>query len=113
MGTMVDANVHLWDQAANPVFWLSDRTMLVDMLGDYRSLPDRYTLDDYLRATAPFDVRRCRSGPIPGPRIQIAAIDWVRRQDRDGLVAGIVTLGDPLARRLRRLRRRGSPTTSW
>lgn len=96
VGTMVDANVHLWDQATNPVFWLSDRTMLVDMLGDYRSLPDRYTLDGYLRATAPFDI----GGAIwsdPGTADPVAAIDWVHRQDRDGLVVGIVTLGDPLA----------------
>jgi predicted TIM-barrel fold metal-dependent hydrolase len=96
MGPMVDANVHLWDQATNPVFWLSDRTMLVDMLGDYRSLPDRYTLDDYLRATAPFDI----GGVIwsdPGTADPVAAIDWVHQQDPHGLVAGIVTLGDPLA----------------
>ena len=96
MGTMVDANVHLWDQAANPVFWLSDRTMVVDMIGDYRSLPDRYTLDDYLRATAPFDVSRVIWSD-PGTADPIAAIDWVRQQDVAGIVAGIVTLADPLA----------------
>ena len=93
---MVDANVHLWDQATNPVFWLTDRTMVVDMLGDYRSLPDRYTLVDYLRATAPFDI----GGVIwsdPGTADPLAAIDWVRQQDPHGLVVGIVTLGDPLA----------------
>ena len=96
MGTMVDANVHLWDQAVNPVFWLSDRTMVVDMIGDYRSLPDRYTLDDYLRATAPFDVSRVIWSD-PGTADPIAAIDWVRQQDVAGIVAGIVTLADPLA----------------
>ncbi len=74
IGTIVDANVHLWDQATNPVFWLSDRTMLVDMLGDYGSLPDRYTLDDYLRAAGPFDI----GGVIwsdPGTADPVAAVD--------------------------------------
>ena len=106
VGTMVDANVHLWDQATNPVFWLSDRTMLVDMLGDYRSLPDRYVLDDYVRATALFDI----GGLIwfdPGIVDSVAAIDWVHRQDRDGLVVGIVTLGLSACARLRRLRGAG------
>jgi predicted TIM-barrel fold metal-dependent hydrolase len=96
MGPMVDANVHLWDQAAIPVFWLSDRTAVVEMLGDYRSLPDRYTLDDYRRATAPFDI----GGVIwsdPGTSDPLAAVDWVRQQDAHGLLAGIVTLGDPFA----------------
>jgi predicted TIM-barrel fold metal-dependent hydrolase len=96
MGPMVDANVHLWDQAAIPVFWLSDRTAVVDMLGDYSSLPDRYTLDHYLPATAPFRV----SGVIwsdPGTADPLVAVDWVRQQDRQGLVAGIVSLGDPFA----------------
>lgn len=96
MGTMVDANLHLWDQAVDPVFWLSDRTLVVDMLGDYSSLPDRFTLDDYRRVTALFDV-----GAViwsdPGTADPIAAIDWVRQQDAQGVVAGVVTLGDPLA----------------
>jgi predicted TIM-barrel fold metal-dependent hydrolase len=96
MGTMVDANVHLWDQATNPVFWLSDRTMLVDMLGDYRSLPDRYTVEDYVAAIAPFDISRVIWSD-PGTADPVAAIEWVRQQDPQGLVAGIVTLGDPLA----------------
>jgi predicted TIM-barrel fold metal-dependent hydrolase len=96
IGPMVDANVHLWDQAGNPVFWLSDRTMVVDMLGNYDSLPDRYTLDDYLESTAPSPV----DGVIwsdAGAADPIAALDWVRRQDRHGVLAGLVTLGDPYA----------------
>ena len=40
MGPVVDSNVHLWDQRDNPVFWLQDRTLVRDMLGDYDSLPD-------------------------------------------------------------------------
>jgi hypothetical protein len=44
----VDSNVHLWDQSDTPVFWLSDRTLVGEMLGDYNALPDRYALDDYL-----------------------------------------------------------------
>ena len=49
IGPIVDCNVHLWDQRDNPVFWLADRTLVRDMLGDYESLPDRYTLADYRR----------------------------------------------------------------
>src|SRR5262245_65696200 len=93
---MVDATVHLWDQATNPVFWLSDRTMVVEMLGDYDSLPDRYALDDYLRMTAPLTV----SGVIwsdAGAADPIGALAWVRSQDQDGILAGLVTLGDPYA----------------
>src|SRR5262245_20226220 len=96
IGPMVDANVHLWDQASNPVFWLSDRTMVVDMLGNYDALPDLYTIDDYLESTAPFPV----DGIIwsdAGAANPIAALDWVRRQDRHGILAGLVTLGDPYA----------------
>ena len=94
LGPMVDANVHLWDQATNPVFWLSDRTTVVDMLGDYTSLPDRYTLDDYLGTTTLFDL----SGVVwsdAGAADPIRAIEWVRDQDTEGRLAGIVTLGDP------------------
>jgi predicted TIM-barrel fold metal-dependent hydrolase len=96
VGSLVDANVHLWDQAANPVFWLSDRTTVVDLLGDYSSLPDRFLLDDYLRAAEPFAV----DGIIwsdAGAADPVGALDWVRRQDTDGVVIGLVTLGDPLA----------------
>jgi hypothetical protein len=31
---LVDCNVHLWDQTANPVFWLTDRSLVRDMLGN-------------------------------------------------------------------------------
>ena len=57
IGPIVDGNVHLWDQRDNPVFWLSDRALRRDMLGDYDSLPDRYNLSDYRRETAGYDVR--------------------------------------------------------
>lgn len=97
MGPMIDANLHLWDQAANPVFWLSDRSLVVDMLGDYDSLPDRYTLDDHLEAIAPHTV----DGVIwsdAGAADPLAALRWVRDQDRGrGLVSGLVTLADPFA----------------
>lgn len=96
VGPVIDGNVHLWDQTANPVFWLSDRTTLRDMLGDYDSLPDRYTLEDYRRATSAFTVE----GIIwsdPGAADPLAAIASVRDQDHAGLVVGIVTLADPLA----------------
>jgi predicted TIM-barrel fold metal-dependent hydrolase len=56
-GPIVDCNVHLRDQRDNPVFWLSDRTLVRDMIGDYSSLPDRYILADYRRETAGHDVR--------------------------------------------------------
>ena len=52
IGPIVDCNVHLWDQRDNPVFWLSDRTVVRDMLGDYDSLPDSYTLSDYRNTLA-------------------------------------------------------------
>ena len=71
LGPIVDCNVHLWDQRDNPVFWLTDRTRVRDLIGNYDSLPDVYTLDDYERETAGFDVR--------------------------GIVTGIVSLGDPAA----------------
>jgi hypothetical protein len=37
---LIDCNVHLWDQTTNPIFWLSDRTLVREMIGDYDSLPD-------------------------------------------------------------------------
>jgi predicted TIM-barrel fold metal-dependent hydrolase len=94
-GPIVDGNVHLWDQSDNPVFWLSDRTLVRDMLGDYDSLPDRYTLSEYRRETAGYDVR----GVIwsdAGAADPLAAADWVSRQ-QDGAppVIAMVTLGDP------------------
>ena len=36
MSSLVDANVHLWDQRDNPVFRLTDRTLVRDLLGDRR-----------------------------------------------------------------------------
>jgi predicted TIM-barrel fold metal-dependent hydrolase len=95
IGAIIDCNVHSWDQRDNPVFWLSDRTLVRDMLGDYDSLPDRYTLSDYRRETAGYDVR----GVIwsdAGAADPLAAADWVSRQ-QDGAppVIAMVTLGDP------------------
>ena len=95
VGPVVDCNVHLWDQRDNPVFWLSDRTLVRDMLGDYDRLPDRYTLSDYRQATLDCDVR----GVIwsdAGAADPLAAADWVSRQ-QDGMppVIAMVTLGDP------------------
>lgn len=52
IGPIVDCNVHLWNQGDNPVFWLSDRTVVRDMLGDYDSLPDRYTSSEPPRGGA-------------------------------------------------------------
>ena len=74
---IVDCNVHLWDQHENPVFWLSDRTLVRGMLGDSGHLPDRYTLPDYRRETMGHDVR----GVIwsdAGAADPMAAADWVR-----------------------------------
>jgi predicted TIM-barrel fold metal-dependent hydrolase len=97
IGPIVDCNVHLWDQRDNPVFWLSDRTLVRDMLGDYGSLPDTYALPDYRQQTLGYDVR----GVIwsdAGAADPLAAADWVsRQQDGDGAppVIALVTLGDP------------------
>ena len=93
IGPIVDCNVHLWDQHDNPVFWLSDRTLVRDMLGDYDSLPDRYALSDYRRDTAGYDVR----GVIwsdAGASDPLAAADWVASGGAP-LVIALVTLGDP------------------
>ena len=92
---IVDSNVHLWDQRDNPVFWLSDRSLVRDLLGNYDSLPDVYTLDDYERETAAFDVRGIVWSDA-GAADPVAAAEWVSRQDRDrGLVIGLMSLGDP------------------
>jgi len=93
---IVDANVHLWDQVHNAVSWLSDRTLLRDMLGNYDALPDRYTLTDYRRDTAPLPVE----GVVwsdPGCADPEAAIRAVEEQDDGQTLVGIVTLGDPRA----------------
>ncbi|MEU6082539.1 amidohydrolase family protein [Streptomyces sp. NPDC047108] len=97
-GPLLDSNVHLWDQAENPVFWLSDRTMLRHVIGDYDDLPDRYTLTDYERDTAGRGV----TGVIwsdAGAADPIAAAARVAGEQGarggHGLVKGLVTLGDP------------------
>lgn len=98
LGPVVDSNVHLWDQRDNPVFWLSDRTLVRELLGDYDSLPDVYTLDDYERETAAFDVRGIVWSDA-GAADPVAAAEWVSRQDRGrGLVIGLMSLGDPAER---------------
>jgi predicted TIM-barrel fold metal-dependent hydrolase len=97
LGPIVDCNVHLWDQRANPVFWLTDRTLVRDLIGNYDSLPDVYTLGDYERETAGFDVRGIVWSDA-GAADPVAAAEWVGRQhDERGLVTGIVSLGDPAA----------------
>ena len=94
IGPIVDGNVHLWDQRDNPVFWLSDRALLRDMLGDYDSLPDRHTLSHYRRETAGYDVR----GVIwsdAGAADPLAAANWVSQLDGTPPVIAMVSLGDP------------------
>jgi predicted TIM-barrel fold metal-dependent hydrolase len=94
IGPVTDSNVHLWEQDRNPIFWLSDRTMVRDMIGDYDSLPDTYALTDYVDATSDFDV----SGVVwsdAGAADPVAAAEWVAAQDTDGRVIGLVALGDP------------------
>jgi predicted TIM-barrel fold metal-dependent hydrolase len=97
IGPIVDCNVHLWDQQENPVFWLSDRTLVRDMIGDYESLPDSYVLADYRRETAGHDVR----GVIwsdAGAADPLAAAAWVTQQQNETIpIVAIVTLGDPLS----------------
>jgi predicted TIM-barrel fold metal-dependent hydrolase len=99
LGPIVDCNVHLWDQRDNPVFWLADRTLVRDLIGDYDSLPDVYTLRDYERETAGFEVRGIVWSDA-GAADPVAAAEWVHRQHEErGLVTGIVSLGDPAANR--------------
>jgi predicted TIM-barrel fold metal-dependent hydrolase len=94
VGPVVDCNVHLWSQRRNPVFWLTDRTMLRDMIGDYDSLPDTYALADYDSATSAFDVRGVVWSDA-GAADPVAAAAWVAAQDTAGHVIGLVSLGDP------------------
>src|SRR5215831_12727427 len=95
VAALVDCNVHLWDQTVNPVFWLSDRTLVRDMLGNYDSLPDTYTLDDYRREVAGQDVRGIVWSDA-GADDPIAAAAWVQGQCEELNVPGaLVTLGDP------------------
>jgi predicted TIM-barrel fold metal-dependent hydrolase len=97
LGPIVDCNVHLWDQRDNPVFWLTDRTLVRDLIGDYDSLPEVYTLVDYERETAGFPVRGIVWSDA-GAADPVAAAEWVERQHEErGLVTGIVSLGDPAA----------------
>jgi predicted TIM-barrel fold metal-dependent hydrolase len=97
MASIVDCNVHLWDQRHNPVFWLTDRTLVRDLIGNYDSLPDVYELRDYERETAGFDVRGIVWSDA-GAADPVAAAEWVRRQHEErALVTGIVSLGDPAA----------------
>jgi predicted TIM-barrel fold metal-dependent hydrolase len=92
---LVDCNVHLWDQTANPIFWLTDRTLVRDMIGNYDSLPDTYTLADYRREAEGHGV----SGIVwsdAGADDPIAAAAWVQRQcDEMDVPGALVTLGDP------------------
>jgi predicted TIM-barrel fold metal-dependent hydrolase len=92
---LVDCNVHLWDQASNPVFWLTDRTLVRDMIGNYDSLPGSYTLADYVREVAGHDVRGIVWSDA-GADDPIAAAAWVQRQCEElDLPGALVTLGDP------------------
>jgi predicted TIM-barrel fold metal-dependent hydrolase len=94
LGPLIDCNVHLWDQESNPVFWLSDRTLVRDMIGDYDSLPDTYTLADYRQETRGHDI----AGVVwsdAGAADPIAAVDWVAMQSDHLPIIGMVTLGDP------------------
>lgn len=94
VGPLVDSNVHLWDQRRNPVFWLTDRTMMRDMLGDYDSLPDTYALTDYVDATTGFKVQGVVWSDA-GAADTVEAAQWVNTQNTDGQVVGLVALGDP------------------
>jgi predicted TIM-barrel fold metal-dependent hydrolase len=96
--------------SSNPVFWLTDRTLVRDLIGDYDSLPEVYTLVDYERETAGVPVRGIVWSDA-GAADPVAAAEWVERQHEErGLVTGIVSLGDPgadgfgdLVDRLRRI----------
>jgi predicted TIM-barrel fold metal-dependent hydrolase len=100
---LVDCNVHLWDQTANRIFWLTDRTLVREMLGNYDSLPDTYTLADYMHEVSGHDV----GGIVwsdAGADDPIAAAAWVQRQCDDMEVPGaLVTLGDPADERFAEL----------
>jgi predicted TIM-barrel fold metal-dependent hydrolase len=103
VGPIIDCNVHFWDQRDNPVFWLSDRTLVRDMLGNYDSLPDTYALRDYRLQTAGYDVR----GVIwsdAGAADPLAAADWVSAQQGGATsIIALVTLGDPASAEFARL----------
>lgn len=94
VGPLIDSNVHLWDQARNPVFWLTDRTTVREMLGDYDSLPNTYALAHYLDAASAFDVRGLVWSDA-GAADPVAAATSVTDQDTGGRVTGLVALADP------------------
>lgn len=71
--------------------------MLRDMLGDYDSLPDTYTLADYSDAASGFDVRGVAWSDA-GAADPVAAAEWVTSQNTAGRVIGLVALGDPTDR---------------
>ena len=97
MAPLIDCNVHLWDQTSNPIFWLTDRSLVRDMLGDYDSLPDVYTLADYQHEVAGRDVRGIVWSDA-GADDPIAAAGWVQHQcDELDVPGALVTLGDPAA----------------
>ena len=59
--------------------WLTDRSLVRDMLGNYDSLPDTYTLADYRHEVAGHDVRGIVWSDA-GADDPIAAAAWVQRQ---------------------------------
>jgi predicted TIM-barrel fold metal-dependent hydrolase len=92
---LVDCNVHLWEQTANPIFWLSDRTLLRGMLGNYDQLPDTYTLADYRREVGGHDLRGIVWSDA-GADDPIGAAAWAQGQcDELDVPGALVTLGDP------------------
>jgi predicted TIM-barrel fold metal-dependent hydrolase len=94
-GPIVDCNTHLWDHRRNPIFWLTDRTLLREMMGNYDSLPERYEIDDYRRDTDGLDVQGLVWSDA-GAADPVAAAEWVSELDGGrGFVIGIVSLGDP------------------
>lgn len=95
MRQILDCNVHLWDQRDDPVFWLSDRTLVRDMLGDYSSLPDVYTLADYRRETSDHPVRGVVWSDA-GTADPLHAAAWAQRQaEGHDFEVWLVTLADP------------------
>lgn len=91
----MDCNVHLWDQRDDPVGWLADRTAVRDLLGDYDSLPEVYTLADYRAETAAHPVHGVVWSDA-GSADPLHAAAWVQRQaDGQDLDVLLVTLADP------------------
>lgn len=111
LGPIVDCNVHLWSQRHNPLFWLTDRTLVRDLIGNYDSLPT------CTRSATPSARRRgstCAGscGQPPAQRIPSRRRNGCGDSTEQlGLVTGITSLGDPtaygfgdLVDRLRRIR---------